>query len=363
MALSLSPDDLMRRIERDVDRAIRRGRNGLRYAAGTNPAPVDQTPKDIVWERDKARLWRYRNDSIKYRQPLVIVFSLVSKPYLLDLHPMNSAVRTLCAQGLDVMLLDWGVADAVEAENTFETYVDGYIPEAIQAAADAAGSEDVTVLGYCLGGVLALLSVARHPEMPARNLIAMATPGDFTELPQAMTRPLRERRISPEDLIDETGNVPPEVIANSFRMMRPTMDLTQYATLWENLWNDAFVEGYQTMSKWAHDHVPLVGGAYRQMAEQFVINNALVEGQVVLGGEPVDLRAVTCPFLNVMAADDNIVPMVSSLPLTGLVGSEDAEDLCLDAGHVGLVASRTASKVTLPRLAEWVINHSEPWEA
>src|SRR4051794_38599273 len=116
MGVSLSPDDLRRRVERDVRRAVQRGRNGLRYAAGTNPAPVGQTPKHVIWQRDKARLWRYPNDAIAYRQPLVLCFSLVSKPYLLDLHPMNSAVRTLSASGFDVMLLEWGVADAVEAE-------------------------------------------------------------------------------------------------------------------------------------------------------------------------------------------------------------------------------------------------------
>lgn len=359
MAIRLSADELLRRLERDVGRAVRRGRNGLSYAAGTNPAPVGRAPKELLWERDKARLWRYENDAIEYRQPLLIIFSLVSKPYLLDLHPANSAIRALSAHGLDVMLLEWGVADAVEAENTLETYVDGYIPLAVEAATAAAGSDDVTMMGYCLGGVLALLSVARHPDLAVRNLIAMATPADFDHLPEAMTRPVRERRVRPEDLIDDTGNVPPEVIANSFRLMRPTMDLTQYATLWENLWNDEFVEGYQTMSVWAHDHVPLVGGAFRQLAEQFVIDNALINGSVELGGERVDLKAVTCPFLNVMAAHDNIVPAAATLPLTALVGSDDAEDLVLKAGHVGLVASRTAAKVTLPRIAEWVMHHSD----
>jgi polyhydroxyalkanoate synthase len=362
MGVSLSPDVVLRRVERDVRRAVQRGRNGLRYAAGTNPAPVGQTPKEVIWECHKARLWRYPNDAIGYRQPLVIVFSLVSKPYLLDLHPMNSAVRTLSARGLDVMLLEWGVADAIESENTLETYVDGYIPEATAAAAAAAGSDDVTMLGYCLGGVLSILSVARHPEMPVRNLVTMATPADFTHLPAGMMRPLRERRITADDLIDDTGNVPPEAIANSFRVMRPTMDITQYVTLWENLWNDTFVEGFQAMSHWAHDHVPLVGGVARQMAEQFIIGNALVDGNVRLGGEPVDLRSVTCPYLNVMANEDNIVPVASSQPLTALVGSEDASDLRLEAGHVGLVASRTAAKVTLPRIAEWVAEHSDPKE-
>ena len=359
MAASLSPAEVLERLDRDVRRAVRRGRNGLRYAAGTNPSPVDRTPKDLIWQRDNARLWRYRNDSIEYRQPLLIVFSLVSKPYLLDLHPANSAVRTLGARGLDVMLLEWGVAEAVDAENTFETYVDGYLPEAVDAAAAAAGADEVTLLGYCLGGVLSVLSVARHPDMPVRGLVAVATPADFTKLPGSMTRSMREKRLTPDDVIDETGNVPPEVVANSFRLMRPTMDLTQYAILWENLWNDEFLEGYQAMSTWSHDHVPLVGGVFRQLVQQFVIDNALMDGRVELGGEPVDLKAVTCPFLNVMAEKDNIVPVGAVEPLTALVGSADAEELRLDAGHVGLAASRTAAKVTLPRIADWVIQHSD----
>jgi polyhydroxyalkanoate synthase len=144
--------------------------------------------------------------------------------------------------------------------------------------------------------------------------------------------------------------------------MRPTMDLTQYATLWQNLWNDDFVEGYQAMSQWAHDHVPFVGGAFRQLVQQVVIDNALVEGGMELGGERVDLKAVTCPFLNVMAKHDNIVPAAATQPLTALVGSEDVEELRLDAGHVGLAASRTAAKVTLPRVADWVTRHSDRLE-
>ena len=73
-------------------RAVRRSRNGLRYAAGTRRPKVGQTPKDVVWRRHKAELWRYRSDERRYRPPLVIVHSLVSRSYVLDLYPGNSAV-------------------------------------------------------------------------------------------------------------------------------------------------------------------------------------------------------------------------------------------------------------------------------
>src|SRR3954454_18420719 len=355
---SLAPEEVLRRVEGDVRRAVRRGRNGLRYAAGTDRPKVGRTPKDVVWKRDKAELWRYRSDAVAYTPPVVIVHSLVSRSYVLDLAPDNSAVGALLAAGLDVMLVDWGVADAVEADNTLETYSDGYLPEAIEAACDAAGSDEVTILGYCFGGLLSLLTVARHPELPVLNLAVMATPVDFTGL-SAMTGVLRGGRLDSDDLLDETGNVPPEAVENAFRLLRPTGDLASYATLWQNLWNDKYVEGYQAMAQWTRDHVPFPGAAFRQTVEQLVRDNALVSGDLRLGGQTVDLSAITCPFLNVMAERDHIVPIESARPLTGLVGSADVEELCLPAGHVGLVASRTAAKVTLPRIADWMQRHSE----
>jgi polyhydroxyalkanoate synthase len=88
----------------------------------------------------------------------------------------------------------------------------------------------------------------------------------------------------------------------------------------------------------------------------------LVEGTLRLGGRDVDLGAVTCPVLNVLAEFDHIVPTAGSEPLTRLVGSSDAEELRLRAGHVGLVAGRAANKISLPHIAAWMQAHSDPIE-
>jgi poly[(R)-3-hydroxyalkanoate] polymerase subunit PhaC len=341
----VSPD-LVERIERDVGRALRRGRNGLRYAAGTSRPKVGQTPKDVVWRRHKAQLWRYRSDDVRYRPPVVIVHSLVSRSYVLDLYPGNSLVAFFRDAGLDVLLLDWGEADQAEADNTLETYADEYIPEALSAL-----DGDVTLLGYCFGGVLSLLACARHPELAVRNLVLMATPVDFDGM-GAITGPVREGRLDADDVIDETGNVPPEVVENAFRMLKPTAEATQYLTLWENLWNDAYVEGYQAMGQWTRDHVPFPGAAFRQTVEQLVRRNGLMDGTVA------DLGSITCPALNVLAKRDHIVPRAAAEPIPGLLGA-GADELQLDAGHVGLVAGRAAAKVTLPGIVDWVVAHSE----
>jgi len=356
---SLAPADVLQRVERDVERALQRGRNGLRYAAGTSRPKVGQTPKTVVWRRHKTELWRYRNEDVRLRPPVVIVHSLVSRSYVLDLYPGNSAVAFLLASGFDVFLLDWGVADEADAGNTLETYADGGIPDAVAAACEVAGTEDVTLLGYCFGGVLSLISCARHPEMPVRNLVLMATPVDFSGM-QAITALVRDGRLDPEEIVEPTGNVPPEVVENAFRMLKPTAEISQYATLWENLWNDEYMEGYQAMGQWTRDHVPFPGAAFRQTVEQLVRRNALMDGSLVLGGRPVDLQQIRCPVLNVMAERDHIVPAPAAEPVPQLVGSSEAEELRLAAGHVGLVAGRAAAKVTLPGIAGWIADHSEP---
>jgi polyhydroxyalkanoate synthase subunit PhaC len=147
MSPSLAPADLLTRIQRDVERAAQRSRNGLRYAAGTSRPKLGATPKDAVWKRHKAALFRYRNDDVTVKTPVVIVHSLVSRSYVLDLYPGNSAVAFLLKQGLDVFLLDWGVPDEADAGNTLEHYVDEGIPDAIAGAREGAGTHEVNTLG------------------------------------------------------------------------------------------------------------------------------------------------------------------------------------------------------------------------
>ena len=86
MAPSLNPGDLVGRVTRDVERSVLRARNGIRYVRGTHRPKLGVTPKDVVWRSGKAELWRYRRGpGVRYGPPVVIVHSLVSRSYILDL--------------------------------------------------------------------------------------------------------------------------------------------------------------------------------------------------------------------------------------------------------------------------------------
>jgi polyhydroxyalkanoate synthase len=350
--------EAMKRTEREFERASLRLRNGLRFASGYYEPQLGQSSKETVWSSGRAELWRYAASELSIEPPVLIIPSLVSRSYVLDLQPHNSFVGALGRAGIDVFLLDWGVADERDSGNTFETYVDDMIPAAIAALREDTGAEDVTLLGHCFGGVLALLLVAAHPELPIRNLVTMATPADYDKV-GVMVSLLREGRLEPDDVIDETGNVPPEVITQAFKLVKPTDDMVQYVTLWENMWNDKFLEGYMAINTWAKDQIPFSGALCRQVTSSLIRRNALVKGGMSLGDRTVSLNDVRCPYLNVVAEKDNIVPVESAEPLASLVGSDDAETLRLRTGHIGYVVGRAASQKTVPAIIDWIVRHSE----
>ncbi len=168
------------RVRRDVERNALRARNGIKLVAGVSRPQLGQTPKDLVWSRGHAQLWRYRSDRVTLQPPLLIVFSLVSRSYVLDLRPGNSFVEHLQSAGFDVFLLDWVQADERMARERLEDYADDYLPEAVRRTCEAAGTDTVNLFGYCFGGVLSLLYAAHHPDAPLRSLTVMATPVDYS---------------------------------------------------------------------------------------------------------------------------------------------------------------------------------------
>jgi polyhydroxyalkanoate synthase len=348
--------ELLGRVLRDVERNALRARNGIKMAVANDRPTVGQTPKDAVWRRDRVTLYRYRNDRLSLSPPIFIVFSLVSRSYILDLQPGNSFIEHLLNEGLDVFLLDWGIPDERDAANTLEDYTDSYMPAGIKAALASSGADQVHLLGYCFGGVLALLSVAHNAQLPVRSLTTMATPVDCRVL-GAFSSLLRDGRIDIADLLDNSGNIPPDIIHQSFKMLKPTAEAAQYATLLERLWDDDYVGTYQAMTQWSGEHIPFPGTAARQVIDLLIIRNALITGEMRLGGEPVRLSDVTCAYLDVVAERDYIVP-AASCRAYDYVGSADKEQLRVDAGHMGLAVGQAAARVTIPRIIDFIVRRS-----
>ncbi len=345
-------EERIREIGAGLDSAGGYVRNALLHFSGVEEAAVATTPAELVWTRDKAQLFRYAPDQRRHATPVLLVMSLVTRPTVFDLTPRHSLVRALVEQGHDVYLLDWGIPDAVESANTLETYSDEYLPRAIARCLEVSESSEVALFGYCLGGVLALLTAAAHPELPIASMLLLATPVDFKELGPAV-RMLANGRVDVDDLVDETGNVPPDTLLAGFKLVQPAGDIATYNSLWHSFRDRRALHAHQAIVGWSTGNIPFPGATMRQIQEQFLRDGELVNGTVTFAGRTVELASLTMPILIMTGARDKLVPTAASAALPGLLTGAEVEALEFDTGHVGLLHGRAAVKHGVPKMCAW----------
>jgi polyhydroxyalkanoate synthase len=359
VTLETERSSTLSRVRREIERNAVRARNGIKLLTGTewgSPAPTDS---DTIWRDGKASVRRYRRNAPARVGPPVLAFiGLVNSSEVFDLWKGNSFVQRVMDAGFEAFVLDWGVPGPEDAGNTLETYLQHNLPRAIDAVRKDTGATEINVVGYCMGGDFALLGLAAQPDLPVRNLVTMAAPIDYDKLPP-MLEPLRDGRLDAEALLDGDDLLPYDVQVAFFKSRKPTASLVQYANLWENLWSDEFLEGYQAMARWLHEPVPLPGAAVRQVVRQWIRENGFRNDTLQLGGRRVSLAAITVPTLAVIAAGDELVPPAAAEPIVDVLTGTRVDVLRVEGGHVGLAAGRTAAKVAVPQILRWLHEHSE----
>jgi polyhydroxyalkanoate synthase len=340
-------------VRKEVERNAIRARNGVKWFAGSEFAPPHPTPSDEIWRDGKAHVRHYRRATPPRLLPPVVCFlGLVGQSYVFDLYKGGSIVEMLMNHGFDAYVLDWGVADEQDAENTLETYLDGYLPRAIEAICEESGADDVNAFAYCMGGVMIVHGLAARPNLPLRSVVTLASPFDWSRLGPYIDA-FRDGTLPLEHVLDGSGNVPGAFVRQSFKLRKPTGDIVNYANLWQHLWNDQYVEGYQAIGRFLHDHIPLPGGVTRQVLQQWMRDNAFMTDSLRFDGRRISLADVRTPLLAVISEHD-IAPEESTAVIADLLPNAPVEVLRVDAGHVSLFAGRKAVKVVMPTIFEWI---------
>ena len=165
---------------------------------------------------------------------------------------------------------------------------------------------------------------------------------------------VRDGKFTIDDLVDETGNIPGSVIREGFKQRHPTTDVVNYANLWQHLWNDRYVEGYQAIGRFLADQIPLPRGVAEQMLAQYMRDNAFVTDRLRFNGRLVRLADVRIPVLGVIAERDDIAPVAAASPIVDALPNAPVELLTIDTGHISLFAGRQAVKEVMPQVFEWV---------
>lgn len=345
--------DILALARQSFERAFTRNIKGLEYLASPGPA-LGCTPRDVLVERGTMRLSRYRPRADEvYRVPLLLVMATTNRGYIFDMVPGQSLVEYLLDAGFDVFMLDWNPPRADERTLTLESYVLDFLPAAVARVAAETGEPDVSVVGYCFGGVLSLLWAALEGEGTLANLVTFTTPVDFRAM--EMFQAWSDRRFFDVDrLVDTLGNCPGEYLYTAFDMLRPGARVAAQVRLYDRMWDEEYVKSFRMFDRWASDILPLAGEYFRQTTKALMWENRLLAGTMEVAGRPVNLARITAPFLHVAAEHDHIVPAAASAPLLRLVGSTDRQELLLKGGHVSLVAGANAIKRLWPQLVGWL---------
>src|SRR5581483_11613302 len=173
-----TPTELYAELERIAENARTLGR------LMTTKAKIGQTPKELIWTLNKAKLYRYvpvAPEAQRHRIPLLLVFAIMNRPHVLDLRPGHSFVEYMLKRGYDVFLLDWGAPGPEDKNLKFDDYALEYLPRAIRKVKSAAGSDEFSMLGWCLGALITTLYASLRPDDGLKNLLLLTAPLDFTD--------------------------------------------------------------------------------------------------------------------------------------------------------------------------------------
>ncbi|ELZ94470.1 poly(3-hydroxyalkanoate) synthase subunit PhaC [Haloferax mucosum ATCC BAA-1512] len=321
---------------------------------------VGQTPSEVVYEENKLRLHHYESQTeTQYDVPILIVYALINRPYILDLQPDRSVVRTLLEQGFDVYLIDWGEPSRLDTHLTLDDYVSRYIDNCVDVVRERSGQDSINVLGYCMGGTMSVMYASLFPEK-VRNLGLMAAGLVFDETGGVLERWGSEEYYSPKAVTDTFGNVPSEFLDVGFALMDPVENyVTKYVRLFENVENESFVENFARMEQWLSDGIDVAGATYTQFLEDIYQQNKLAKNELELDGKKIDLDRIEMPLVQIVGEYDHLIPPEASVGFNDLVPSDDTSVIEGPTGHIGLSVSSRSHRDLWPNVSDWFAERSD----
>ena len=267
---------------------------------------------------------------------VVLVPSLINPPDILDLAPGNSLAAGLVAAGLHVLSIDWG--------QTEPHGLAGAVSERLVPLIAGLG-HPVALVGYCLGGTLAVAATRLLGDR-IRRLALLATPWHFDGYDASARAGLAAWWAGALPIAQTLGSVPMDLLQPAFWSLDPESLAAKFEAFGAATGD---TEGFVRLEDWANGGVPLSITAAQELAETLFAANASGRGDWQIGSTAIDATTLSLPILDIIAGRDRIVPPASALTTAG-----PGTPLRLDAGHVGMVVGRRAPEQLWAPLAGWL---------
>ncbi len=353
---------LNKRVRKEANRTLLRINYGMDWLMKEPPDVVGQSPVDLIYDYEDMKVYRYKRDTpAKHEVPIVLIPPLGVMPYVYDLLPGHSMVERFLRSGYEIYSLDFGIPEFGEKFN-FEHYVSSWIPRALTEIRKLEEKNELTLLGYCLGGLFAVMYTAYSKDRDIRNIVTLATPFDGYALypgPTDLLIPLNKVISGPmATIIELFGTFPGLALKYAWRVINPTATVSKYFKLARNLWDPEFIEFYNALEKWTGDFVNYPADVVSDIYSTLLVNNDLVKGTFELEGERINVRHITSSLLSFAGDTDVLVSPRSAKALVETVGGSDKLFHISPGGHLGIVTGANAPTEVWPLLESWLSSRS-----
>ena len=313
---------------------------------------VATTPKELVWQCDKVKMYHYLRDTpAKCKTPVLVSFAMLNRQDVLDLQPDRSLMKKLVDEGLDIYIMDWGYPTKADRYLTMEDYIDGYMNDAIDFLRAKHKVAKIHKMGICQGGTFSMIYASLYPEK-LKSLTTYVAPYDFENGGCMLYK--WAKYIDVDTMVDSVGTIPGEQIDSAFGMLKPSMNISKYFSVLDSMEDQDKLMNFLRMEKWKGDLPAIAGEMYRKYIKDLFRDNLLIKGEFTLGGREVNLKNMTVPFLNVYATEDNIIPNNSTKAVMKQLGSKDKTEYPFPGGHIGVFVGGKSQKELAPTVAKWV---------
>jgi polyhydroxyalkanoate synthase len=282
---------------------------------------------------------------------VIFVPSLLNKPNVFDLEKHKSVAELFAKNSIRSFLFDWGNPTEVEYGYDLHDY-SNRLKSAI-CANKLVG--DVTLIGYCMGGLMILDALGSTGHMNHVKKVAfLGTPWDFSCMPRPASFIIEQMdAIIRSANLERALNVIPSYVIQLFFQM-----LSSYTVLQKLRSFDRSKDGIHTINSflaiesWLHNGNDLSYKIAKECYKRWYLRNSPFSCKKI-SRAPID-RTNYKPYkmLIGIADNDEVVPPTSSYHLAS--NFQNPMFLRAKTGHIGFFGSRKSYSDFWPRLSEWI---------
>ncbi len=306
----------------------------------------------------------------QYPVPLVLVPPLGVTTETFDLMPQRSLVKYMAAQGFKVYMIDWGKPGKEHAHFGLYDYSHRMFSKALERIRQHSGVDDLSLYGWCMGGLLCLMYQGFNNDPHVRNIVTVASPIDLrgggfvAQAAQLINAPAKlvgkYTNLRLQMLDPRAFNVPPWMTTLAFKLTDPVGSVTTYWDLITRMADREFVESHTTTADYLNNMLMYPGGVVRDMTSKMAIDNTLADGRIELrDGHVADITGITANFLAYAGDSDALVPAEIASRSVDLVASEDKEFRIAPGGHMGVILGSKACNAVWSETAQWLKSRSQ----